>query len=294
MNRIVFVLIMVCLFSCEKQPSCNFIDSYYQDVYQSELAFYEEDYQKAYNLFKEVEARCGLLNQTLIREPEMMAKLSIKVGEPQKAFPYMERMLKEGMNFDTFLNHDIYTILKEYEEWDYLERNAASYADEFNANINQDLRAEIIAMNRLDQEVRQPPIDFIEVERVDSIHQKRIKEIFNQNGYPSAQLVGKDNFDKGERVDIGTLFFHFDDTIYFKPVLLKMIEDGEAPADILGNMLDSRQRSRGFYDYGIYDNVDSTDIIDFKNIDKRRVAVGLAPWKLKKRVDALRRVYYGY
>ena len=294
MNRIVFVLIMVCLFSCEKKPSCNFIDSYYQDVYQAELAFYEKDYQKAYNIFKKVEARCGLLSQTLIREPEMMAKLSIKVGEPQKAFPYMERMLKEGMSFDTFKNDEIYNILKEYEEWDYLAHKAASYADEFNANINQDLRAEIITMNHLDQEVRQPPIDFIEMERVDSIHQKRIKEIFNQNGYPSAQLVGKDNFDKGERVDIGTLFFHFDDTIYFKPVLLKMIEDGEAPADILGNMLDSRQRSRGFYDYGIYDNVDSTDIIDFKNIDKRRVAVGLAPWKLKKRVDALRRVYYGY
>ena len=294
MNRIVFALIMVCLFSCKEQPTCNFIDSYYQDVYQAELAFYEEDYQKAYNLFKEVEARCGLLNQTFIREPEMMAKLSIKVGEPQKAFPYMERMLKEGMSFDTFKNDEIYNILKEYEEWDYLARNAASYANKFNANIDQDLRAEIIAMNRFDQEVRQPPIDFIEIERVDSIHQQRIKEIFNQYGYPSAQLVGQDNFDQGERVDIETLFFHFDDTIYFKPVLLKMIEDGEAPADILGNMLDRRQRSRGFYDYGIYDNVDSTNILDFKNIDKRRVAVGLAPWKLKKRVDSLRRVYYGY
>lgn len=294
MNRIVFALIIVCLFSCVEKPSCNFIDSYYQDVYQAELAFYEEDYQKAYNIFKEVEACCGLLNQTLIREPEMMAKLSIKVGEPQKAFPYMERMLKEGMSFDSFKNNDIYNILKEYEEWDYLARNASSYEEEFNANIDQDLRAEIIAMNRLDQEVRQSPIDFIEMERVDSVHQKRIKEIFNQYGYPSAQLVGKDDFNQGERMDIGTLFFHFDDTIYFKPVLLKMIEDGEAPADILGNMIDSRQRSRGFYDYGIYDNSDSTDILDFKNVDKRRVAVGLAPWKLKKRVDALRRAYYGY
>ena len=294
MNRILSILIIMILFSCVDKPSCNFIESYYQDVYQAELAFYEEDYQKAYDIFKEVEARCGLLNQTLIREPEMMAKLSIKVGEPQKAFPYMERMLREGMSFNTFKNNEIYNILKEYEEWDYLARNASSYEEEFNANIDQDLRAEIIAMNRLDQKVRQSPIDFIEMERVDSVHQKRIKEIFNQYGYPSAQLVGKNNFNQGERVDIKTLFFHFDDTIYFKPVLLKMIEDGEAPADILGNMLDSRQRSRGFYDYGIYDNSDSTDILDFKNVDKRRVKVGLAPWKLKKRVDALRRVYYGH
>jgi len=294
MNRILSILIMMFLFSCVDKPSCNFIESYYQDVYQAELAFYEEDYQKAYDIFKEVEARCGLLNQTLIREPEMMAKLSIKVGEPQKAFPYMERTLKEGMSFNTFKNNEIYNILKEYEEWDYLQRNAAAIAQEFKDGINQELRAELIEINILDQKVRKRPIDYEEMERVDSIHQKRIKEIFNQYGYPSAQLVGKNNFNQGERVDIKTLFFHFDDTIYFKPVLLKMIEDGEAPADILGNMLDSRQRSRGFYDYGIYDNSDSTDILDFKNVDKRRVKVGLAPWKLKKRVDALRRVYYGH
>jgi len=79
MNRILSILIMIFLFSCVDKPSCNYIDSYYQDVYQAELSFYEEDYQKAYDIFKVVEARCGLLNQTLIREPEMMAKLSIMI-----------------------------------------------------------------------------------------------------------------------------------------------------------------------------------------------------------------------
>ncbi len=287
-----FVVILFC--ACQDKPECDYIEDYYQDVYKAELAYWQEDYQEAYDILKKVEARCGLLNQSITREPEMMAKLSIKVGEPKKAFPYIERMLKEGMSFTTFTTNERYDILKEYEEWAYLERNAARFAQEFEDNINQELRAEIIAMNHLDQKVRESPIDYTEMGRVDSIHQNRIKEIFNQYGYPSRQLVGMDNFQKGERVDLRTLFFHFDDTIYFKPVLLKMIRDGDAPADILGNMLDSRQRSRGFYDYWIYDNSDSTDILDFKNIDKRRIAVGLAPWKLKKRVDSLRRAFYGY
>lgn len=294
MNRVLIAVIILFITSCNEKPPCDYIENYYQEVYRAELAYWEQDYQKAYDIFKKVEARCGLLNQTLTREPEMMAKLSIKVGEPQKAFPYMERMLKEGMSFDTFLNNEIYSVLKEYEEWGYLERNASQFADEFENSINQELRAELIMMNDLDQKVRQHPIDYDEMERVDSIHQARIKEIFKTYGYPSKSLIGKDNFNRGERVNLGTLFFHFDDTTYFKPVLLKMIREGKAPSDILGNMLDSQQRSRGYYDYGIYDNLDSTYIWNYNKLDELRMSVGLAPWKLKKRVDSLKRIQYGY
>lgn len=292
MSKYILPLLLLLVISCQEKPQCNYIEEYYQDVYQAELAYWEQDYQKAYELLKKVEARCGLLNQSVIREPEMMAKLSIKVGEPQKAFPYMERMLREGMHFDTFLNNDSYTILKEYEEWDYLERNAARFAQEFENGINQELRAELIAMNDLDQKVRQRPIDFIEMERVDSIHQHKIKEIFKSYGYPSRKLVGKNDVNIGDRVQLSTLFFHFDDTIYFKPILLKMIRDGKAPASILGNMLDSQQRSRGYYDYGIYSNLDSTYIWNYTNLNPLRISVGLPPWKLKKRVDSLKRTFY--
>lgn len=291
MYRLLLLCLLVC-FACQEKEPCDYIENYYQDVYKAELAYWEKDYQTAYELLKQVESRCGLLNQQRIREPEMMAKLSIKVGKPQAAFPYIERMLKEGMSFDSYVNNDTYTILHEYEEWRYLERNATQFATEFEEGINQELREEIIAMNTLDQAVRQKPIDYIQMAKVDSIHQLRVKEIFREYGYPTAKMVGKDNRAIGERVELRTLFFHFNDTTYFKPILLKMIRDGEAPANILGTMLDSRQRSRGVYDYGIYDNADSSRILDFKNLDKRRISVGLPPWRLKKEVDSLRSVYY--
>lgn len=287
--------LVFCLFFCiacqEKEP-CDYIENYYQDVYKAELAYWEKDYQTAYDLLKKVESRCGLLNQKNIGEPEMMAKLAIKVGKPQAAFPYIERMLKEGKSFDLFINNDEYTILHEYEEWNYLERNATQFANEFEEGINTALREELIAMNMLDQEVRQKPIDYVKMEKVDSIHQLRIKEIFREYGYPSTKMVGKDNRAIGERVELKPLFFHVDDTTYFKPILLKMIRNGEAPADILGTMLDSRQRTRGVFDYGIYDNADSTHILDFQNLDKRRISVGLPPWKLKKKVESLSRAHY--
>ncbi|WP_299217095.1 hypothetical protein [uncultured Dokdonia sp.] len=291
MYRILLLCLLFCV-SCQEKEPCDYIESYYQDVYKAELAYWEKDYQKAYDLLKEVESRCGLLNQSITREPEMMAKLSIKVGKPQAAFPYIERMLKEGMSFNSFVNNDVFNILHEYEEWRYLERNAARFATEFKEGIDKELREEVIAMNNLDQVVRQKPVDYVEMKRIDSIHQLRIKEIFKAYGYPSTKILGKDNIQMGERVGLRTLFFHFDDTTYFKPILHAMIRNGEAPADILGTMLDSQQRPRGVFDYGIYDNVDSSRIKNFKNLDERRISVGLPPWKLKKKVDSLRRAYY--
>lgn len=278
------------MLSCQEQPSCNYIEAYYQDVYQAELFYWKKEYQKAHNILKKVEARCGLLNQSVIREPEMMAILSIKVGEPQKAFPYMERMLKEGMNFDSFLNNDLYTILKEYEEWDYLERNAGRFAQKFEDGINQELRTEIIAMNDLDQKVRQSPVDYNEMKRVDSIHKKRMKEIFKQYGYPHYGLIGKPKM--GERTYNKVLLMHFFDSAYFSPLLIESTKKGIAPPGYAGYIVEREKLDSRDFIYGIYDNAEASQIIDFKNLDKRRAAVGLPPWKLKKQVDSLKRIFY--
>jgi hypothetical protein len=288
--------VILCLFFCvgcqEKEP-CDYIEDYYQDVYEAELADWQKDYQKAYDILKQVKSRCGLLNQSLIREPEMMAKLCIKVGKPQAAFPYIERMLKEGMSFDSFVNNDTYTILHEYEEWRYLERNAARLAAESEEGINKELREEIIAMNDLDQAVRIQESRKKDMKTIDSIHKKRIKEIFKEYGYPHDGLVGKSSM--GERTDIKVLLMHFLEPDYFSPLLIESTRKGIAPPGYVGFIVDRKDLAeKDSFTYGIYDNADASRIKDFENLDKRRISVGLPPWKLKKKVDSLRRAYYNY
>lgn len=292
MNKILFLLCSLALCSCleKEKKRCDYITDYYQDVYEAELAYWQKDYDRAYTLLKEAESRCELLNQLTIYEPRLMARLCVKVGKPQEAFPYIERSLREGMNFDSFQNDPVFKILHEYEEWKYLKSKEIDYLLEHRKGLNLELSEEIMAMNKLDQKVRQQPIDYKKLEKVDSINQNRVKEIFKQFGYPGPKLVG--NPSMSQRTGLKTLFFHFNDTTYFKPILFDFIRKGEAPADILGCMLDSQQRARGFFDYGIYDNIDSTSILNFSNLDKRRVAVGLRPWKQEKRLAALKNVYY--
>ena len=66
---------------------------------------------------------------------------------------------------------------------------------------------------------------------------------------------------------------------YWKPIFLDLIKRGRAPAEIYGSLIDSNLRSTGMFEYGIYSGTTSERINDFENLDKRRIAVGLAPWQ---------------
>jgi len=48
------------------------------------------------------------------------------------------------------------------------------------------------------------------------------------------------------------------------------------------------------YVYGMYDNVGEESIKEYNKLDERRVSIGLAPMALKRRIDNLKRKYYGY
>ena len=134
-------------------------------------------------------------------------------------------------------------------------------------------------MNKADQEVRNPP-DYEKMKVTDSLNEVRMKDIFTTYGYPNEKLIGVAT--SSERTDIVFLLMHFKDTAYFRPLLYEFIKKGECPPNVLGSMIDSRERGAGMFTYGMYNNADSIEIRDFKNLDKRRTAIGLRPWKQHK------------
>ncbi len=289
MHRVILIFFLCCLACQEKEP-CDYIEDYYQQVYQAELAYLEKDYQTAYDILKKVESQCDLLNQQMIQEPLMLARLSVILGKPEEAFPYLERMLSEGFYIETFENDEILEPLKGHEKWKELASKELDLLLAYRNQLNQDLRKEILEMNEEDQAVRINESRKKDMNTVDSIHKKRIKEIFKEYGYPHKGLVGKSSM--GERTDIKVLLMHFLEPEYFTPLLLESTRKGIAPPGYVGFIVDRKNLAdRDSFTYGIYDNADATQIKDFKNLDKRRISVGLPPWRLKKKVDSLRRAY---
>lgn len=265
-------------FRCE-DSECNYITDYYQLVYDAHLEYLKENYDTAYKLLKKAKSKCELLNQPEIRETVLYAELCARKGLYHEAFSYIEKALKSGFKFEYLTYNKGLTVLHKRPEWKELKAKVPESEKEFRNSINMELRAEIIAMNKADQEVRNPP-NYNKMKITDSLNEKRMKDIFKTFGYPNEKLTGTST--SSQRTDITFMLMHFKDTAYFRPFLYDCIKKGTCLPNILGAMIDSQDRSTGLYTYGVYGNTDSTEIKDFKNLDNRRTAIGLRPWKKHK------------
>lgn len=295
-----FLLISVVGFSQKKKinEEYDYINNYYQFVYQAHYEYLKEDYQKAYDLLKTAEKNCPLLNQMGIYEPTILAECAVKLGKYKEAFDYIEFTLKEfGTKFTYLENNENLTELKSFKRWKKIKNKADNYFQDYTKRVDFNLRKELKFMSKEDRRVRTNGFDIEGAKIVDSINNEKLKKIVAEcDCYPNYSLNLVGNYDVDEfDPEISVLVMHINSVRaeYWKPIFLDLIKRGRAPADIYGRLIDSNLRVNGVFLYGIYSNVKEDKIDDFENLDKRRISVGLPPWQLEKDIRQLLRKKYG-
>lgn len=308
MKKIILTLILILTISCQEHDNCNYIENYYQKVYLAEEAYYREDFQKVFEIMSEAEKKCELLNQRGIYEMLKYAESSARIGKKEKALELIRLLLLHGYEIDQLANNDAFTDLVGSVGWTQLENDYENIRQEYLNSIDLDLRKKIAMMEYNDQyhrrllneaeysnETKKDSIWNI-INKTDSINQIKLKDIVLKYGFPDERIIGGYNIDN-QNVYPGILLFHFDDYDFWSVELKKLIEQGEAPPRSLGTFVDSYNRrlpeDKKFI-YGIYDNVGEENIVDYENLNKRRVSIGLPPRELKRTVDSLKQIYYGY
>src|SRR5690606_19606664 len=125
---------------------------------------------------------------------------------------------RNGYKFEFFEEDSAYSEFKKAKQWADLKLKADDLYNEWYANLNLDLRKELIKMNEEDQRVRTTkPIDLDEMKKVDSVNISRLKEILREYGYPNQNLIGNWFIDQNS-ADIHILVFHIhkpEDVAYF-------------------------------------------------------------------------------
>ncbi|MBP9847908.1 MAG: hypothetical protein KBC58_00565 [Flavobacterium sp.] len=297
---LVFLLISVVGFSQKKKinEEYDYINNYYQFVYQAHYEYLNKNYQKAYDLLKTAEKNCPLLNQTGIYEPTILAECAAKLGKHKEAFEYIEFTLKEfGTKFTYLENNENLTELKSSKRWKKIKSKADKYFQDYTKRVDLNLRKELNFMSKEDRRVRTNGFDTEGAKIVDSINNEKLKKIVAEcDCYPNYSLNLAGNYDVDEfDPEISVLVMHINSVRaeYWKPIFLDLIKRGRAPADIYGNLIDSNLRVNGVFLYGIYGNVKEDKIDDFENLDKRRIVVGLPPWQLEKDIRQILREKYG-
>lgn len=296
-----FLLISVVGFSQKKKNNAeyDYINNYYQFVYQAHYEYLNGNYQKAYDLLKTAEKNCPLLNQMGIYEPTILAECAAKLGKHKEAFDYIEFTLKEfGTKFTYLENNENLTELKSFKRWKKIKNKADKYFQDYTKRVDLNLRKELKFMSKEDRRVRTNGFDIEGAKIVDSINNEKLKKIVAEcDCYPNYSLNLVGNYDVDEfDPEISVLVMHINSVRaeYWKPIFLDLIKRGRAPADIYGNLIDSNLRVNGIFQYGIYSNTKEDKIDDFENLDNRRIAVGLPPWQLEKDIHQLLRKKYGF
>lgn len=295
--------IWLLLISCESKKECSYIEDYYQNVYSAEEAYYKGDFQKVVDEMEKATQNCELLNQSGIYEMSLYAEASARIGDTKKAFKLIRKLIQNGYEIYELKDEEAFSKLIETSEWKTIEKEYHNMREEYVAGINLELRKQISEMIAVDQYprvllgnegVNKDSIYEI-VSKIDSINDIKLKNIIDNYGYPDHRIIGVYNLDK-EHVDPGILLFHFDDYDYYTKTLKKLIDEGKAPPQSLGNFVDSYQRrvkTQKKFIYGIYDNVGKDQIIDYDKLDERRISIGLAPMELKNSIRQLKRQHYG-
>ena len=296
---IVFLLFSIVGFSQKKKinEEYDYINNYYQFVYQAQYEYLKENYQKAYDLLKTAEKNCPLLKQMEINEPAVLAECAMRLNKPEEAVHYLEISVRDyGVNFDSIKKGTFYKSIQSTKSWKKLERKAKKYHEAYLKQVNLDLRNEILKMKEEDQSVRINR-DYEGLKRVDSINYLKLRKIVADcDCFPDEMFPQFGNYTIDDKFFSAVIFvYHInsEDAEYWKPIFLDLIRRGRAPAEIYGTLIDSNLRSNGVYQYGIYSNIGKDLIDDFENLDKRRIAVGLPPWQLEKDIHELIKKKYG-
>ena len=300
-------LLIICLlvfpsFIAADEVCCDYIaKGYYQLIHEADMDYMSGNKEEAYRKITEARNSCNLLNQPQYREMSQYAELLSERNEFEEAIHYITILVKEyGYSSDFFEQQDYFQHLSSNIDWNIIKTELDRLNELFYTEERVQLAEELKEMFNKDQAIRQMAEDSIMSEnfwqtwlRIDSTNEQRIKEIIEQYGYPNERLIGFKNFMLAS--SITTMIMHFEDTAYFKPVLLQFIKQGKCEPRTLGSFVDSRQRMdtrTDKYIYRIYDNAEDHEIWDIANLDNRRQAIGLPSMEMKHKRDSLLSIFY--
>ncbi len=294
----ILIFLILCLFYkiyAQKDCACNYITDYYPLVYKGQLNYLKENYDSAYVYLKEAEENCPLLDNLQTNEISMLLEISVRKNLYEDATEYLKMKLINGFEIKYLVEDSLYSDFIKAKEFQKVSAKADEIYRDWHSGIDLELRNKLVSMNKEDQKVRrEKPIDFEKMKQIDSININALKEIIAEYGYPSKNLVG--NYSVDEHPNVYTLIMHIqgeENLNYFKPIFLEWVRCGKTDyTSIYANLVDSNDRSRGVFTYGIYSNIKPEQIKDFENLDERRVSVGLRPWEMEKEVQELLRLKY--
>lgn len=280
-NILLFFLAFIFIISCNNDTNKNYISGkYYENVYKADSLFIIKDYGEAFKILDSLFDTFSPVHLPIYEECLTYTKLAWITNHKSESFKSLKKLISNyGYDKNYIINDGIlkkiYNQNKEIidKEYEILRNNYLS-------NIDLNLRKKIIQMREADQLYRGKGQYGVAQEKIDSVNEVKMIEIFSKYGYPNRKIVGDYKLSM-ERADLGTILLHTSDSIrinFFAPKILSFIKEGKCSPLTYGAMIDQYLLYNGeAQKYGTYTkpNGGYSEIANIEKIDSLRESIGL-------------------
>ena len=291
-------ILSLIIFGCatEKKTACNYLTDYYPTIYKADIEYMTGNYDKAFALYEDAFNSCEAKNTATYNELSNFTETSAILGKYDITYEYAKKGVQNGIELKRFENNSNFQEFLLSDQGKNFLAEYDSLRKEYLDNADLELRDELIAMRSADQTYRfQSSGNSPKQDSIDKLHEERLIEIFESNGYPTDKIVGPSTMES--RVDVELLLLHTNDSIrmnYFVPKLKEFVKKGTVAPKTLGAVIDQFYLYNGepqiYGTYGEPGGNYSYMIDDLEKVDSNRISIGLPSLEMKEKKDSLYQV----
>ncbi|MDR3226410.1 MAG: hypothetical protein LBT56_01905 [Prevotellaceae bacterium] len=306
---IVFILLVFSVSSLtgqnEHESKYDYItSSYYQLVYEADVAYLEGNDSLAFAKLQEAERRCPLINQFEHREIELYCCLLMKNRQYEKAIAYMDTLAVAYGSFpfralaelgkDSILTRDF--LINNPDFYNKIFPELLAKRESFYTPERDSLVKNLRAMSEDDQKVRKgmdnkktfnkKTFDYKTMYKTDSINKIKLLQIIEKYGFPNASLYVDKDSDLHTRIT--AMCVHFWKDKEFGKMLLRFVHEGKCGPEVYGFFVDKEMlEEHKKLIFGVFNHTKKKEVKDFKNLNKRRISIGMPTREMEQRRNEL-------
>ena len=192
------VLNLFFIFAIQYSFGQNYLD-YYNQINKAKLLAADSNYMESALLYHKTFQEYDL---EFARDCVNAFEVSSLTGEDSLTTFFIKSALKRGVPISYFLKNSDLSDFRSTQNWHLIEKDSASFRQEYESIINNEIRAEINQMFHADQEIRARyyqwsnfllrPLIASKWKRLNQEQVLRIVEITKSHGFPGERLIGID------------------------------------------------------------------------------------------------------
>lgn len=298
--KISLLILITFLNSCRKErQDCNFITDYHPLVIKAEIEYEKKNYKKAYKLLKKAFNGCTPRNTVTYYEIDKMAKVTAHLGLIEESLDMIKRQINQGFTIDKYKNDTLFDKILQSNKGIELVKEADLLRNEYLKGIDTALVSKLIKMSACDQQFRKNRSYYDknqkEQDKLDSINELQLKEIFESYGFPGEHLK---RYVYPEMIRVDAILLHTEDSIrekYFLPKLKKFVKTGKCDPRTYAVVYDQLLIYDGLpQKYGTYKKSDGglSNSVPLDEVNKNRISIGLPSLEDKETIHQLKIANY--